>query len=405
MTKAGGQAVPQALDAAGMEAVMGYIESERTRNRRILFWTSSVFLLIVFLILITSLSIGIFVLRNSRKATDIVSDVQARTAVYAAEVVGMSNKINSLENRQTGIKSFVDDREANREWKDKLLRADLKRFSGWVASRSSGEPKAVARLESRLKKIEQTSAARERELLALVQEYSNLVVLAQSASTRIEPVPTVQVEATAPPVLEGAPLQPEPFRAEAVEAASSAAVARATASWLQPPEPRGEIFTVSFPNGDKYRGEFKNGLFHGWGRYAYRNGDVYDGEFANDLKQGRGTMTYANGNRYKGEFKDGLKHGNGVFRFANGDVYEGQFRNDLRHGLGTYVFGNGEKFVGEFREGKMAGQGRYVYKGGEEYVGEFKNGEKNGRGLCRYPDGRVLKGIWRQDRFVEALEK
>jgi len=30
-------------------------------------------------------------------------------------------------------------------------------------------------------------------------------------------------------------------------------------------------------NGDMYDGEWKKGVKHGWGRYAFANGDIYEG--------------------------------------------------------------------------------------------------------------------------------
>ena len=46
-------------------------------------------------------------------------------------------------------------------------------------------------------------------------------------------------------------------------------------------------------NGDEYSGEFKNSLFHGGGKIAYKNGDVYSGEFENGAKHGSGQLTLA----------------------------------------------------------------------------------------------------------------
>lgn len=40
---------------------------------------------------------------------------------------------------------------------------------------------------------------------------------------------------------------------------------------------------------------------------------------------GQGTLTFANGNKYVGEWKDGLRSGEGVFDWANGNKYEGKW--------------------------------------------------------------------------------
>ena len=45
-------------------------------------------------------------------------------------------------------------------------------------------------------------------------------------------------------------------------------------------------------------------------------------------KTEQGTLTYPDGNKYVGEFKDGKKHGQGTWTFADGRVLKGTFRND-----------------------------------------------------------------------------
>jgi hypothetical protein len=57
-------------------------------------------------------------------------------------------------------------------------------------------------------------------------------------------------------------------------------------------------------------------------------------------------MTYRSGDRYTGEFRDGVKSGQGEMRYANGDVYRGEFENDKPHGNGTLVMSNGAKYEG-----------------------------------------------------------
>ena len=37
--------------------------------------------------------------------------------------------------------------------------------------------------------------------------------------------------------------------------------------------------TFHFKNGDKYTGDFKEGLFSGQGKMTYSNGDIYEGKF------------------------------------------------------------------------------------------------------------------------------
>ena len=49
----------------------------------------------------------------------------------------------------------------------------------------------------------------------------------------------------------------------------------------------------------------KNGVPNGLGVLTFPNGDKYVGEWVNDLKYGQGIFTYPDGNKYVGGWKDG----------------------------------------------------------------------------------------------------
>ena len=114
------------------------------------------------------------------------------------------------------------------------------------------------------------------------------------------------------------------------------------------PEPT----TLTWPNGDRYVGEIKNGIMHGRGTYFYSQGDQYSGEFRNGKPNGRGTFSY-----------------------ASGDVYTGQFLDDVMDGQGIYVYANGTQYTGEFKHGKPHGNGVYTLPDGKQFTGRWKNGE------------------------------
>ncbi len=50
--------------------------------------------------------------------------------------------------------------------------------------------------------------------------------------------------------------------------------------------------------------------------YTWPNGDKYTGEWKGDFKHGKGTYFYANGNKFMGEYQNGIKHGYGTFYFG-----------------------------------------------------------------------------------------
>ena len=55
------------------------------------------------------------------------------------------------------------------------------------------------------------------------------------------------------------------------------------------------------------------------------------------------TITYSNGNKYVGEFKEGLYHGQGTYTYSNGNKYVGEFKEGDFNGQGTFEFDNGNK--------------------------------------------------------------
>ena len=158
---------------------------------------------------------------------------------------------------------------------------------------------------------------------------------------------------------------------------------------------------------EKYDGKYvgsinKKGIPGGAGTLTFPDGNKYEGEWKDGERNGRGTYTYNDGNQYIGDFKSGKKHGQGLFTFPNGNKYEGEWKEEKRHGQGSYTWTNGEKYVGEFKDGKFNGQGSFTFpEGGEleghKYEGEWKDDKKNGQGTYFFPDGGKLVGEFRKD--------
>ena len=59
-----------------------------------------------------------------------------------------------------------------------------------------------------------------------------------------------------------------------------------------------------YENGDKYEGDWKNGLKEGKGVYYYKNGNRYEGDYQNDKREGKGIKYYKNGDKYEGDWKN-----------------------------------------------------------------------------------------------------
>ena len=87
-----------------------------------------------------------------------------------------------------------------------------------------------------------------------------------------------------------------------------------------------QISTYVWPNGDKYAGEFVDGIFHG-----------------------QGTYIFSDGSSYEGEWEDGRKHGQGIVRQENGRSWIGEWENDKK-GKGysnTENYYNPKDIIGE----------------------------------------------------------
>ena len=83
-------------------------------------------------------------------------------------------------------------------------------------------------------------------------------------------------------------------------------------------------------------------------------------------KNGLVTITYPDGDKYVGEFKDGGKNGQGTFTWSDGKKYVGEYKEDLMNGQGTISWSNREKFVGEWKGGKQW-NGTYYDKEGNTH--------------------------------------
>jgi hypothetical protein len=89
------------------------------------------------------------------------------------------------------------------------------------------------------------------------------------------------------------------------------------------------------------------------------DGNKYEGNFKDGLAEGHGKKTWVTGERYIGEWRDGLRHGKGEC------CYQGGFADQLLFSLlvplawsNLYVRSLGAKYTGQFADGTFHGQGR-----------------------------------------------
>jgi len=374
ITRDGGE-LPASMDpVVAMDVVRRYVESERLRSRRVVVWTSTIFLFVVLVVLTLFISIGVYVVRNSRETTEVVSTVRQEARRAATQVDGVVNRVAGLEDRSDEILGTVEQSETSRVIENRMFKANLERFGKWVSANGDQRARSIDSLESRLERLESLLDIRQKQMDELNQKYMAALAGAGVApAVETEPEDGGSTEQAADGHGDPAGMQATPVPvtvAKGPDRLREIVDPEAAQRELDGVSQEGgmdDIHVVRFPSGDRYEGQLRGGLLDGWGVYYFRNGDRYEGNFREDMKQGYG-----------------------VLYFQNGDTYKGEFLDDKRHGKGTYVFANGSRYVGEFRSGKRHGRGRYIYEDGQEYIGEFRDGKADGPGFSVLPGDQAM---------------
>lgn len=128
----------------------------------------------------------------------------------------------------------------------------------------------------------------------------------------------------------------------------------------------------------------------------------YVGETKRD---GKGTYTWPNGDTYSGEWKQGVMNGQGIFNYYSGEQYTGEYRNNERVGYGKMIWTNQEWYEGEWEKDFMSGEGTYNFVNGDKYVGKWQFGKMNGLGTYSFHNGMKLTGSWQDNKLVQTLNQ
>ena len=136
---------------------------------------------------------------------------------------------------------------------------------------------------------------------------------------------------------------------------------------------------IKYTNGNRYEGEIKTGLRHGYGVYHYHNGDRYEGWWENNIKKGVGTFFY-----------------------KDGSLYVGQWENNEKNGLGRFYYRSGDKYYGNFVKGKRNGKGCYISHDNSKYIGYFKSNMKHGKGIMYFVKGKIAKEQWKEGILISS---
>ena len=114
-------------------------------------------------------------------------------------------------------------------------------------------------------------------------------------------------------------------------------------------------------------------------------------EFFLDKRHGQGTSTKVNGDKYMGDFKDGVPDGQGIFVLVDGGKHEGEWRDGKRHGPGTHTFetyGIVSVITGMYEDGKLIGP---LEAGTEDHSNDFEIiSASSGSGFAVSADGYVI---------------
>jgi len=112
------------------------------------------------------------------------------------------------------------------------------------------------------------------------------------------------------------------------------------------------------------------------------------GELKDRDYYGRGTYTYPNGDKYVGEWQIYKRHGQGTYTFGPNSEWAG------------------DKYVGKYEDGKRHGQGTYTYANGNKEIGEWQNDNLNGHATTYYANGNIKQeGVFKDHEFLYELKK
>ncbi|CAD8091887.1 unnamed protein product [Paramecium sonneborni] len=101
----------------------------------------------------------------------------------------------------------------------------------------------------------------------------------------------------------------------------------------------------------RYVGQINGNQKEGFGSY-FTNELEYEGEWRNNVYHGFGKLYQDGKLSYQGQFQNGLKNGAGIEYFDAGSYFVGNFENNQKNGIGT-LYNKNEKLQGMWENDKL----------------------------------------------------
>jgi len=148
------------------------------------------------------------------------------------------------------------------------------------------------------------------------------------------------------------------------------------------------------------------GVKNGLGQLIYPNGDVYKGSYKNGERCGAGLCKFGKtGSIYRGEWRDDKPMGNGILFTLPNEIIESRFNGySVVDGQAKILMSNGEFYEGNLKNNMRNSTGIHYYRNGDFYEGEWQNDKRVGRGRVFKLDGSKMSGVFLEDKADGHVE-
>ncbi|KAL3822663.1 hypothetical protein ACHAXA_001816 [Cyclostephanos tholiformis] len=117
--------------------------------------------------------------------------------------------------------------------------------------------------------------------------------------------------------------------------------------------------------------------------YISSSGNKYAGNFKDGMRHGYGIATYHDGEVFNGEWRRGRRHGRGVLHLVNCEVFDGVWSANKKHGLGVYYWTDGEVDVSWYEDNVRVESLRWTRDRRRAYLLDLTSSKKEPISLTR----------------------